>query len=88
MFRRKSKDGENAPGEASRSATPNRDSKPKKQVSIDTKENKKGKRGGKVAVEKKEEKKFAPRKFIRKSKLKRKRKRHDPLYFGPLIECK
>lgn len=85
---RKSKDNENAAGATSRAATPSREPKPKKQVSIDVKEGKKGKRG-KFAAEKKEDKKiFSPRKFNRRSKLKRKRKRNDPLYFGPLIECK
>lgn len=74
-------------GETSRSTTPSRDARAKKQVSIDTKENKRRKKG-KQAADKKEEKKFSPRKFTRKSKLKRRRKRHDPLYFGPLIECK
>lgn len=82
---RKSKDGE---GATSRSTTPSREPKSKKQVSIDARETTK-KRGGKLAAEKKDEKKaFAPRKFSRKSKLKRRRRRHDPLYFGPLIECK
>lgn len=86
-FFRRTKDGENATGETSRSATPSRDIKAKKQVSIDTKEHTKKAKRGKPVVEKKEEKKFAPKKFIRKSK-RRKRKRNDPLYFGPLIECK
>lgn len=83
LFRR-SKDGD---GATSRSTTPSREPKAKKQVSIEAKETKK--RGGKFAADKKDEKKvFAPRKFSRKSKLKRRRRRHDPLYFGPLIECK
>lgn len=85
FFCRKTKQGENVTGETSRSVTPSRDGKAKKQVSIDTKESKKGKR---TKPKEKEEKKLSPRKFIRKSKLKRKRKRHDPLYFGSLIECK
>lgn len=87
FFPSKSKDGENPVGATSRSTTPSREPKAKKQVSIDAKEGKKERRG-KHAADKKEEKKFPPKKFSRKSKLKRKRKRHDPLYFGPLIECK
>lgn len=81
---RKSKDNETG----SRSATPNREPKAKKQVSIDAKETRKEKRGKLLADKKEEKKTFSPRKFSRRSKLKRKRKRHDPLYFGPLIECK
>lgn len=89
VFPSKSKDGENPVGATSRSTTPtaSREPKAKKQVSIDAKESKKERRG-KHAADKKEEKKFPPKKFSRKSKLRRKRKRHDPLYFGPLIECK
>lgn len=81
----KSKDGE---GTQSRSTTPNREPRARKQVSIDAKETKKEKRGRLCADKKDDKKALSPRKFIRKSKLKRRRKRHDPLYFGPLIECK
>lgn len=81
---RKPKDGENP----SRSVTPSRDGKQKKQVSIDEKT--KPEKRGKFPEKKEEEKKlFATKKFSRKSKLRRKRRRHgEPLYFGPLIECK
>jgi hypothetical protein len=83
---RKSKDSDK--GASSRSTTPNREPKAKKQVSIDAKETKKERRG-RIAAEKKDDKKaFAPKKFIRKSKFKKKRKRQSDLYFGPLVECK
>jgi hypothetical protein len=84
----KLKDGENPAGANSRSTTPSREPKAKKQVSIDAKEGKKEKRARLAADKKTEKKVFAPRKFSRKSKLRRKRKNHNPLYFGPLIECK
>lgn len=88
IARKLSKENENAAGSASRSGTPNREPKAKKQVSIDAKETRKEKRGKFLADKKDEKKAFSPKKFSRRSKLKRKRKRHDPLYFGPLIECK
>jgi hypothetical protein len=70
----------------SRSTTPNE--KTKKQVSIDAKETKK-ERKGRIETEKKEVKKvFAPRKFSRRSKFRKRRKRVGELYFGPLVECK
>lgn len=79
---------DNAKGSTSRSITPNHEPKAKKQVSIDAKETKKEK-SGRLASEKKEEKKvFSTKKFCRKSKFKKKRKRQTDLYFGPLVECK
>lgn len=80
-----------------RAATPAQDQpqpKAKKQVSIEKKKKKpkenRGKlcRRGKSEEEEKERRILATRKFSRRSKLKRKRRRHDQLYFGPLVECK
>lgn len=72
--------------------------KPKKQVSIERKKKKLiagGKeKGGKLCrrgrseEEEHERRILATRKFSRRSKLKRKRRRNEPLYFGPLVECK
>jgi hypothetical protein len=64
--------------------------KKKKEVSIDEKEAKQKKNstnGRKCAPEKKDDRKI-PRVYTRKMKNKRKRRRHQPLYFKPLIECK
>ncbi|CAO1408806.1 unnamed protein product [Diamesa hyperborea] len=85
----KGKSNKNSPGENEASNTPrtspNVESTSKK-VSIVVKEDKKSKL--KSASKKDDKKAFSPKKYIRKSKLRRKRRnRHDAMYFGPQVEC-
>ncbi|CAO1395445.1 unnamed protein product [Diamesa tonsa] len=85
----KGKTNKNSPGENEASNTPrtspNVESTSKK-VSIVVKEDKKSKL--KSASKKDDKKTFSPKKYIRKSKLRRKRRnRHDAMYFGPQVEC-
>ena len=87
IFHRKSstKQSENEASNTPRSS-PNVESTSKK-VSIVVKEDKKSKLKG--ASKKDDKKTFSPKKYIRKSKLRRKRRnRHDAMYFGPQVECK
>jgi hypothetical protein len=86
-------DGKSNAGEISRTTTPitNQKTKSKKQVSIELNKNDKENRGKLCKEGKKDDKDrkiLATKKFTRRSKLKRKRKRHEALYFGPLVECK